>query len=151
MAYDNVKNKTLSSKQYVDDSIAAQVASLPPGPTGPAGPSTYDLHNFINGKPTVQEILMRAVMVRAVKILAGCPGSFAFCSIAPTLSFDIAILKNGVQVGTLNFAVNATSGVFTLATDLVLNPGDQFAMRCVPASQDASLSDLTIAILANTV
>lgn len=139
-----VNNKTLASQGYVDGKVAAI-------PAGPAGPSTYDFHNFINGKPLAQEILIRAVVLRATKILAGCPGSYAFCSVAAALSFDIAILKNGVQVGTLNFAVNATSGTFSLATDLTLNPGDQLALRCVPASQDASLSDLTIGIKADTI
>ncbi|BAW19117.1 hypothetical protein [Ralstonia phage RP31] len=165
-----VNGKALASQGYVDGKVAA-IPAGPQGPAGPAGPqgvqgatgatgsqgiqgpagpSTYDFHNFINGKPLVQEILMRAISVRTVKILAGCPGSFAFCSIAASASFDIAIMKNGVQVGTLNFAANATNGTFTLATDLLLNPGDQFAMKCLPSTQDATLTDLTIAILANT-
>lgn len=139
-----VNDKTLASQGYVDGKVAAI-------PAGPAGPSTYDFHNFINGKPLAQEILIHAIALRATKIPAGCVGSYAFCSVAPSLSFDIAILKEGVQVGTINFAANATSATFTLSTDLVLNPGQKFALRCIPASQDASLSDLVIGIKADTV
>lgn len=138
-----VSGKQLASKPYVDQKVAAI-------PAGPAGPSTYDFHNFINGKPLAQEILIHAVALRPTKILAGCPGSYAFCSVAPSLSFDIAILKNGIQVGTINFAVNATSGTFSLNSDLTLNPGEQLAVRCVPASQDATFSDPVIAIKADT-
>lgn len=108
--------------------------------------ATYDLHNFVNGKPLAQEILMRAVACRAFTIPVNCAGSFAFCSIAATSNFNITILKNGVAVGAIDYAANSLTGVFTMATALTLNVGDQLALRCTPAAQDATLSDLTIAI-----
>ncbi len=109
----------------------------------------YDLHNFVNGKPLVNEVLMRAVSVRPFTIPINCAGSFAYCTTAATAAFSIGILKNGVQVGTITYAAGATSGTFALATATLLNPGDQFALRCIPGAQDATLSDLTIGIKAD--
>ena len=109
----------------------------------------YDLHNFVNGKPLVYEVLMRAIAVRAFTIPANCAGSFAYCTTPATSAFSIGILKNGVQIGTINYAAGATAATFTLGTALVLNPGDQFALKCIPGTQDATLSDLAIAIYAD--
>lgn len=114
------------------------------GVKGDTGPATYDLHNFINGKPLSNEILMRAISVRAFTIPANCAGSYAFCSVAATANVVIEILKNGVTVGTLTYAVDQLQGVFAMAAALTLNPGDQFVMRA-PA-QDATLSDLTFSL-----
>lgn len=109
----------------------------------------YDLHNFGNGKPNVNEVLGRMISVRSFTIPVNCVGSYAFCTTAPTAAFSISILKNGVQVGTISFAAGATSGTFALATAVTYNPGDQFALRCVPATQDATFSDPVISIKAD--
>lgn len=107
---------------------------------------TYDLHNFVNGKPLAQEILMRVIACRPFSIPADCAGSFAFCSIAATNAFQISILKNGVIVGAINYPVNSLAGTFSMGSSLTLNIGDQLALRCTPAAQDPTISDLTIAI-----
>ena len=138
----------------LDASKLIPIANLPggiQGPTGPAGPSTYDLHNFINGKPLALEVLMRAVSVRAFQIPANCAGSYAFCTTPAAAVFVISILKNNVEVGTITYSVGATSGVFSMGTALMINAGDQFAIRCKTAAQDATLSDLTIGIYGTSV
>lgn len=138
----------------LDASKLVPVANLPggiQGVQGPPGPSTYDLHNFINGKPLALEVLMRAVSVRAFQIPANCAGSYAFCTTAAAAAFVISILKNNVEVGTITYAIGATSGTFSMATALTINAGDQFALRCKTVSQDATLSDLTIGIYGTTV
>lgn len=111
----------------------------------------YDLHNFVNGKPLTNEVLMRAVAVRSFLIPINCAGSYAFATTGAAVAFVISILKNGVEVGTINYAVGATAATFTMATALTINPGDQFALRCKTGVQDATLSDLTIGIYANAV
>lgn len=124
--------------------------SLVQGPVGPAGPSTYDIHNFINGKPLASEVLMRAVSVRPFQIPANCVNSYALCTTPASVALVIQILKNGAQVGTITFNAGATSAVFAMASAVTYNAGDQFAIRC-PASQDATLSDIVIGIYGNTI
>ena len=109
----------------------------------------YDLHNFVNGKPLANEVIGRIVAVRAFVIPQNCAGSYAYCTTGPTSALTIAILKNGVQVGTISFGAGATSGTFTMATAVTINAGDQFALRSNAAVQDATFSDIAISILAN--
>jgi hypothetical protein len=124
---------------YSEDASVAQMSLTP-------GPATYDLHNFINGKPVGSEVLMRAVAVRGFTIAQNFPSSFAYCSVASSATFVISVLKNGAQVGTITFAANALSGVFASGSNITFNPGDTVALQC-QASADSTLSDLTIGIL----
>lgn len=115
------------------------------GATGPAGPNAYDTHNFINGKPNASEVIIREIAARAFTCPVNFAGSYAFVTTPPAASVTISILKNGVQIGTLTFAASATSGVFTAASAVTFNIGDQLAAT-MPATQDATLADLTISI-----
>lgn len=117
----------------------------PQGVQGPSGPSAYDLHNFIDGKPNANEVIMRVVAARAFTCQANFAGSYAFLTTPPAAQVIISIMKNGVQIGTLTFAASATSGVFASSASPTFNIGDQFSM-VMPATQDATLSDLTISI-----
>jgi hypothetical protein len=118
------------------------------GPTGPAGPSTYDLFNFINGKPLATEVLMRAITVRVYTIAANFAGCIAYCTTGPTAAQTINILKNGSNIGTITFAIAATSGVFSGSpSGVTMNIGDQLQLQMASgASQDASFSDVAFTI-----
>lgn len=118
------------------------------GPTGPAGPSTYDLFNFVNGKPLVSEVLMRAITVRIYTIAANFAGCIAYCTTGPTAAQTINILKNGSTIGTIAFAIGATSGTFSGSpSGVTMNIGDQLQLQMASgASQDASFSDLAFTI-----
>jgi hypothetical protein len=118
------------------------------GNTGPAGPSTYDLFNFVNGKPLVSEVLMRAITVRIYTIAANFTGCIAYCTTGATTAQTINILKNGSVIGTIAFAIGATSGTFSGSpSGVTMNIGDQLQLQMASgASQDASFSDLAFTI-----
>jgi len=106
----------------------------------------YDIHNFINGKPLVNEILMRAIAVRAFNLAANCAGSYAYCTTPATALFQLSLLKNGAEFGTITFNIAATTGVFS-SPAATFNVSDQFAIRCKTGAQDSSLSDIAISLL----
>jgi hypothetical protein len=106
----------------------------------------YDIHNFINGKPLVNEILMRAIAVRAFNLAANCAGSYAFCTTPATASFQLSLLKNGAEFGTITFAIGSTTGTFSCPA-ATFNISDQFAIRCKTGVQDTTLSDIAISLL----
>ena len=115
------------------------------GIAGPTGAATYDIHNFINGKPLTAEIIMRFVAVRIYTCQINFANSYAFCTTPATADFLIEILKNGIRVGTLIFAANSSAGVFSSTSAIMFNVSDQLALRCV-GGQDATLSDIAITI-----
>lgn len=114
------------------------------------GNSTNDIHNFINGKPLVREILLQLTVVRAFFCPLNFAGSLAICGVAPTNLSVIEILKSGVGVGTIAYAANSTSGVFQSSGEVVFLKGDILTLRCAATVQDASFSDITLGILGST-
>ena len=107
---------------------------------------SYDFHNFINGKPLANEIMMRAVVSRSIEFPANFAGSYAFCTTAATNAVLIEVLKNGVRIGTINFAAGSVSATFTATSVTVLSPADQLSLRNTRQDQDATWSDTTFII-----
>lgn len=105
----------------------------------------YDVSNFINGKPLASEILIRTVIVRAISLQANFAGCLAYCSTAAAAAATLAILKNGVQVGTITFAIGAKSGTFSTSSAITFNVGDQLVVTA-PSTVDATLSDISISL-----
>jgi len=106
----------------------------------------YDITNFTNGKPLVNEILIRVIAVRAFNLAANCAGSYAYCTTPATASFQLALLKNGGQFGTVTFAIGSTTGTFS-SPAATFNISDQFAVRCLTGAQDSTLSDIAMSFL----
>lgn len=142
---------TITVNGTVYDNSSSVTVTIPKGDTGatgPAGPSTYDLFNFVNGKPLANEVLMRAITVRIYTIAANFAGCLAYCTTGPTAAQTINILKNGSVIGTITFAIASTSGVFAGSVGgVTMNVGDQLQMQMASGgSQDASFSDLVFTI-----
>ena len=117
------------------------------GPTGytcSGGLATYDLHNFINGAPQTNEILMRVIAVRNISFSDNFAGSYAYCINAPTQDFVIDILKNTQSVGTLTFPLGLKQGVFSVPA-ISLKPSDQIHLRC-STTANTGITDIAIAI-----
>lgn len=106
----------------------------------------YDITNFTNGKPLVNEILIRVIAVRAFNLAANCAGSYAYCTTPATALFQLALLKNGGQFGTVTFAIGSTTGTFS-SPAATFNISDQFAVRCLTGAQDSTLSDIAMSFL----
>jgi hypothetical protein len=143
-------NKTFTVNGVAFNNSADVTATITgsTGPTGPAGPSTYDLFNFVNGKPLATEVLMRAITVRIYTIAANFAGSLAYCTTGPTTAQTINILKNGATIGTITFGIASTSGTFAGSpSGVTMNIGDQLQLQLASgASQDATFSDVAFTI-----
>jgi hypothetical protein len=139
---------SLTINGTVYNNSSAVSLTIPAGPTGPAGPSTYDLFQFVNGKPLATEVLMRAIAVRAYTIAANFAGCLAYCTTGAASAQTINILKNGATIGTITFAISSTSGTFAgSSSGVTMNIGDQLQVQMASgASQDSSFSDLAFTI-----
>ena len=111
-------------------------ASGPTGPTGlgatgATGPATYDISNFINGKPLVNEIVMRLIVVRNLTIPVDFAGSYAYTTTpASDYAVKLVITKNLAPIGNITFAVGSYLGVFSaLATGATYSPSDQLHIQ----------------------
>lgn len=116
----------------------------PTGYTGSGGLATYDLHNFINGAPQTNEILMRIIAVRNISFSDNFAGSYAYCINAPTQDFVIDVLKNTQSVGTLIFSLGSKQGAFSVPA-ISLKPSDQMHLRC-STTANTGITDIAIAI-----
>jgi hypothetical protein len=141
-------DKTFTINGIAFNNSADVTATVATGPQGPAGPSTYDLFNFVNGKPLALEVLMRAITVRVYTIAANFAGCLAYCTTGATTAQTVNILKNGVTIGTITFGIASTSGVFAGSpSGVTMNIGDQLQVQMASGgSQDASFSDLAFTI-----
>jgi hypothetical protein len=121
------------------------------GATGATGPATYDVSNFVNGFPLVNEIVMRLILVRTLTIPANFAGSYAFTN-HPASDYDVVlgITKNGAVVGPITFAVGSYLGVFAGAeTGLIYAPSDQLHIQVdntVHTNADGTFSDFAFTI-----
>jgi hypothetical protein len=79
-----------------------------------------------------------------VLLPAGLTGSEASCKTAPTGAVTITIKQNGTSIGTINFAGGATTGTFTFASLVTLNPGD--VLDFVMGSADTTFAGLFFTI-----
>ncbi|MGP9819170.1 hypothetical protein ACTZWW_04065 [Salinarimonas sp. NSM] len=71
--------------------------------------------------------------------------SYARAVTAATASTVFSVRKNGVQFGTITFAVGATAGTFA-ATETTFAPGDVISVRG-PDIPDATLADVSVTLL----
>lgn len=136
--------------QWVD-AMGAQGLPGATGYTGSAGASAltpYDITSSIYGKPQPNEGVMRITSPRSFTIPANCAGSTATSGTAATSSTTFTILKNGVVVGSCVFAAGSATGIYSSTDAIVVQAGDKFRINA-PATPDATLADLDIAILAN--
>ncbi|MDE3038285.1 MAG: phage tail protein [Pseudomonadota bacterium] len=104
-----------------------------------AGVNPYDIAGFLPGIPTAGQTLFRIEMVRAVTLPASLTGSRAVCQTAPTGAITLPIKQNGTSIGSINFAASATTGTFTFASQVILNPGDVLELDA-PNPADATFA-----------
>lgn len=108
-------------------------------------PNSQDLYVLLTGTPSGSQLMLQAVFNRAVVFPAGLAGSHAIAGTAPTAAAVVNLLYNGAQVGTINFAIGATTGTFTLTGGLTTAAAG--VLKAVfQSSSDATLKDVSFTL-----
>jgi len=106
--------------------------------------NAYDIGCSYMGQPDAGATILRLPIVRLVNFPSGFSGSRAVCVVAPTAEAVFSIQANGVEIGTITFAIGETAGVFAGAAGN-LDSSDILTI-VAPNPQDASLSDIGITL-----
>jgi hypothetical protein len=107
----------------------------------------YDLTFSSFDSISPNDIFGGIVMDRTVTLTSGLAASKAWAETPPTAtSSQFNILKNGTQVGTVVFSPGSNTGVFTMAQNQVLVPGDIFKLVADASNFDATILSVMITI-----
>ena len=101
----------------------------------------FDMAVFYPGVPTASAIVLLAPFVRDVIFPSSLTGSVGKATVAATAQTDFDIQKNGSSVGTMRFAIGATSATFIAASPITFTSGDVIKV-VAPASPDATLANV---------
>lgn len=109
----------------------------------PAQP--FDVTAFYPGTPLASAILLRVPIARAVSFLADFSGSYGKSSVAAAASTVFDIQKNGVSVGSMTFALGATTATFSTSGAVTFEAGDILSI-IGPATPDATLANIGLVL-----
>ena len=120
------------------------------GATGVPGTQPFDFGAFISGVPTTSAIVTRSPVAREITFPANFSGSYGVARVAATASTAFDIQKNGSSIGTITFAISATTATFVSSggAQQTTVAGDYLSI-IAPASADATLADIGF-VLAGT-
>ena len=134
-------------KINVTQSDDVQITGYPVDYIG-SGQSSYDIAGYLSGVPTASQILLRLPMVRQVTFDVNMAGSKGAASVAASASSTFTIAKNGVSIGTMVFALGATTSTFVAAAASTFAIGDVLSVTG-PASPDATLANVGFILAGN--
>ena len=123
-------------------SLDSQISNL-------SGKTWYVAGNYVNAKPPNSALILRVIIGRYMELPSSAPGSYAGCGTAPTAQATLTIKKDGSSVGTITIDAAATTGSFTVASDVRFYPGETLSVEA-PASQDATLKDISVTLKLTT-
>jgi len=121
------------------------VAAAPVTQVGAAA-APFDLAVYFPGQPEAAERLLKLEVARGFTLPPDLAGSRGHADTAATALAEIAILKNGVPVGSVTFAAGSQDAAFSLTGGLALAPGNRLEL-VAPATQDASLAGLALTLI----
>lgn len=101
--------------------------------------------SYVDGSPSADEKVLRAIVTQDSTLAVDADGSFASADTAANASADFDLLKNGVSIGTINWAGAATDATFTVASATDFDAGDVISIEA-PSSPDSTLADLSFAL-----
>lgn len=109
----------------------------------------FDVYAFYPGVPAANALVLKMIAGRAASIPDDFAGSYADAEVAATASTVFTVKKNGASVGTITFAIGATTGAFvTTGGTVALAAGDKLTIHA-PATPDATLADISVTLVAN--
>lgn len=105
----------------------------------------YDIDFGKDGLPASGAVLKTFIFPRAVRLPQNLVNSVAILGVAPTLAQQITLKKGGTTIGTINFAIGATTPTYTFAADVDFAAGD-ILTAFAPSPQDATLANLAVTL-----
>ncbi len=123
---------------YVRIGASGNWSSLVPF-RGPRGGDVYDIAIWDNNRPASGEILYEYTFPRAVAFEAGLTTSRGKSRVAATAESVFSFQKNGVEFGTMTFAIGATTATFAAASLTTFAAGDVLTV-VAPNPRDDTLS-----------
>ena len=107
----------------------------------------YDICGFFPGRPMASEVVLKFVAVRSLTLADNFAGSQAKALTAATAEAVFTVKLNGAAVGTITFAIGATTATFnTTGAAVAIVAGDYLTVEA-PAVTDATLDDIAITFL----
>lgn len=107
-------------------------------------PGFYDMTLDTESQFTSNQQMWKLPFVRTVSLPANCAGSVAICDVAPTAAVSFTLEKNGSSIGTVNFAIGATTGTFS-TTATTFSAGDVLKV-IAPGLTDNTFSGLSLTL-----
>lgn len=117
----------------------------PAGPTGPQGGDRYDLSLWDNGRPATGDTLFKFLFTTTVAFPIGLAASRAKVGTTATASTVFSLQKNGVEFGTVTFAIGSATGVFAAASATSFAAGDLLTV-VAPDPRDDTLADVIMTL-----
>jgi hypothetical protein len=91
-------------------------------------------------------VIFRHVFSRAARLPADATLSRAVAGTAATGPSTFALLKNGTDIGEIQFAAGEAAASFSVAAAVDFAAGDLFAITA-PDPQDATLADIALTLV----
>lgn len=123
---------------YVRIGAAGNWSTLVPF-RGPRGGDVYDIAIWDNNRPASSEILYEFTFTRSVAFEAGLTTSRGKSRVAATASSVFSLQKNGVEFGTMTFALGTTTATFAAASQTTFAADDVLTV-VAPNPRDDTLS-----------
>ena len=137
----SVVTGTTTVTSYTDArSYAASALSV--GATQP-----YDLLMFFPGVPTSLQVMGRIIVPRAITLPASLTGSYGSSIVAATAATTLTLAKNGSSIGSVNFAISASTATFTFASSVSFAAGDLLTLTN-QSTADATLANISVTLAA---
>lgn len=102
-----------------------------------------DLHVFLPGVMTNGQLCLRRKVTRPFTLPITLVGSFASATANATASTTITLKKNGASIGTIVFALGASTATFTFVASVSFAVGDVLTIEG-PVTADATLANVTL-------
>ena len=112
-----------------------------------SAPQTIKLAGYFPGLPTTDQLMAQIVFASAQSIPVGATGARGYVGTQGTDgTTTFKIQKNGVNVGTMQFAISTSTATFTVSSQVDFAIGDVLQL-VAPTTPDSTLADVSFTFL----
>lgn len=112
---------------------------------GDVSGADIELAFFAGGVPGNAELISVFCAAGPFTLPAGLTGSVGYAGTAPTAAATFTLTRNGLSIGTVNFALGANTATFTFTTDRSFVAGDRLGL-IAQTTADATMADIAITL-----